>query len=197
MSEETGDMEKLMAECLFCRKCEIGGQLVGGKLSNVFSSMNCGAKVIVVGQSPGTEEVSKGEPFVGACGIAFDQALREAGMSRADFYFSNSVRCCTPGGRKPSQEEMDNCRYFLDREIEILKPVMAVALGGMALRQLTGMSGIKKNRGEQVFSPRYRMFVFPMLHPSLANKEALVEDMRKMKDAVERAKKLDEMVPVD
>jgi DNA polymerase len=194
MSEVIGEMEKLMAECLFCRRCGVGGCLLEGKLSNVFSNMNCDARVMVVGQNPGMDEVRRGEPFVGVAGRFFDEALAEAGMSRADFYVSNAVRCYAPGNRKPLQEELDNCRYFLDREIEILKPVMAVALGGTALRQLTGMSGITKNRGEAVFSPRYKIFVFPLLHPSPLNASLhgngaeFAEDLAKLRDAVERAK---------
>ena len=67
-----GDMDKtsmlttLRDECLACRRCQIGGNMIEGKfLGNVFSNMNCAAEIMVVGQNPGRDETERAEPFVG------------------------------------------------------------------------------------------------------------------------------------
>lgn len=163
----------------------------GNFLSNVFSNMNCSARLMAVGQNPGRDEVEKGEPFVGVSGRFWDEAIESVGLHRSDFYISNTLRCYTPGNRKPFQDELDKCRTFLDREMEILKPMLVVALGGSAFKQLTGVSGIMKHHGEKVFSPRYRTFVFPMLHPSplnmnlFENREVFLADLDKLRKAVD------------
>lgn len=165
-----GEMEALMQECLGCRRCSIGGRTIEGScMSNVFSNMNCAAKFAVVGQNPGKDEVERGEPFVGVSGKLFDESMAFVGLSRSDFYVCNVVRCYTPLNRKPYLEEMENCRFFLDKEFEILKPKMVISLGSCAFKQLTGMSGIMKHHGEIIFSPRYKVNVFPLLNPSPLN----------------------------
>jgi DNA polymerase len=132
--------------------------------------MNPSARIMVVGQNPGLQEVSQGEPFVGQSGKIFNEILNEiVGIDRGSLYISNVVRCYTPKNRKPKQQELDNCRGFLDREIEIVNPDVVIALGSFAFKQLTGMSGIMKHCGEVVVSPRYRVQVVAMLHPSPLN----------------------------
>ena len=186
------DLVVLRDECTECRKCSIGGQLIEGKfLSNVFSNMNARAKIMIVGQNPGRDEVEKKEPFVGMAGKRFDEVLlQRVGITRADLYVSNSVRCYTPGNRKPFQKEEDNCREFLDKEIAIVKPKLIVALGSIAFRQLTGMNGIMKHHGSVAFSIRYHVPVLPVLHPSPLNmsnperEQGFYDDLSKLKKLV-------------
>ena len=170
MSNVERSLSSLRDECLGCRKCAIGGVKVEERfLSNVFSNMNTKARIMVVGQNPGRTEVEQGVPFVGPSGTFFDKAIEEIGLSRDDLYVSNVVRCFTPGNRAPRDAEMESCRYFLDREAAIVDPVVIVALGSPAFKQLTGMSGIMKHVGDKAFSPRYGVYVVPLLHPSPYN----------------------------
>lgn len=177
----------LRDECLKCRKCPIGGQKIDGHLTNVFSNMNTKARVMAVGQNPGRDEIEQGIPFVGVSGKFFDKALLEVGLSREDFYVSNTVRCFTPGNRAPTLEELEACRTFLDREIAILKPKLIVALGSHAFARLTGMKGIMKHHGKPVFSIRYSVDVIPILHPSPLNtnqpdkRRMFMDDLRAVK----------------
>jgi len=194
---ELKQLTSLRDECLACRKCSIGGQLVEGKfLSNVFSNMNHTAKYIVVGQNPGAVECEQKEPFVGISGKMFDQLVDEVlGMKRSDFYISNTAKCYTPGNRRPTVEEVDNCQTFLDREVRILQPKLIISLGGPAFEQLTGMHGIMKHHGNPVFSPRYGRYVFPLLHPSPLNLndpaklEIFVADLLKLKEFIGKGEK--------
>lgn len=186
------ELTALQAECVACRRCGIGGQLVDGKfLANVFSNMNCTAEYLVVGQNPGRDETERKEPFVGISGRMFDQLVEEVlGLKRSDFYISNCVRCYTPGNRRPTPTEVETCQYFLEREVQALKPKLILSLGGPAFEQLTGMHGIMKHHGNPTFSPRYKMFVFPLLHPSPLN----LNDPAKLELFVADLVKLDEFI---
>jgi len=167
---EFEEVKKLRDECHKCRKCSIGGIGIGGKISNVFSNMNPDADIMIVGQNPGADEIKQGSPFVGISGKTFDSLLMETlKMDRGRLYISNVVRCFTPGNRKPYQPEISNCLPFLDREVEMVFPALIVTLGAPAFTQLTGMTGITKHRAKVIFSIKYRVPIFPMVHPSPFN----------------------------
>ena len=188
------EIEQLRDECLRCRKCEIGGVDIGGCLSNVFSTMNVEARVMVVGQNPGKDEVSKGEPFVGVSGVFFNKAIDEVlGMCRRDFYISNVVRCFTPNNRAPTMREKENCLNFIDREIAIVRPVAVVTLGSPAFKAMTGMSGITKHHGTPIYSIRHKVYVLPLFHPSPLNmnstekREMFYEGLKKLKEMLDES----------
>jgi DNA polymerase len=184
LPDEERALEIVRNDCLSCCRCAIGGRCLDGTewssepdedgivrpRANVFSTMNLNAEVMVVGQNPGADEVGIGEPFVGPSGKVFEEALgRIVGLSRDDLYITNTVKCYTKGNRKPTQSEVDNCRDFLDLEMKLVQPKVAVALGSFAFKALTGMSGIMKHCGKVVVSPRYGVRVVAMLHPSPYN----------------------------
>jgi uracil-DNA glycosylase family 4 len=99
--------------------------------------------------------------------------------------------CYTPGNRKPFDSEKDNCRVFLDKEVALLQPKVIVALGSMALKQLTGMSGMMKNHGQSIVSIRYKVPVIPVLHPSPLNlsnpirRREFYQDLWKLKEVLD------------
>lgn len=162
-------LEKIKQECLNCKLCAIGGQDVNGNLSNVFSNMNV-SQIMIVGQNPGAEEVQKRTPFIGISGKIFDECMEKyAGLKRQDFYICNCVNCWTPENRKPTESEFRNCSYFLAKQIEFLKPKIVVTLGGVALRAVTGLNGITKFHAKVQYSTKYKVNVFPLLHPSPLN----------------------------
>ena len=194
------ELKKLAGDCRACRKCKVGGNSYEHKedgktvqvfQSNVFSNMNHLAEMMVVGQNPGWDEMRLEVPFVGASGKFFDKVVKEiVGIERSAFYISNVLRCYTPENRKPFRYELDNCQYILDREIEILRPRIIVALGSVAFTRLTGMNGMMKHHGETVFSPRYKTQVIGVLHPSPLNMglpergAAFFSDLHKLKEAL-------------
>lgn len=161
------DLEK---ECLACQKCKIGGQVLDGKPATVLSNGNIKAKIMVVGQNPGRDEVSQHTPFIGISGKIFDECLEaNTVLKREDLYICNSVCCFTPENRKPTELEFQNCSDFLLKQIDLVKPVVVVTLGGVALRAMTGLNGITKYHAKPVFSYKYKVTVFPLLHPSPLN----------------------------
>jgi len=87
------------------------------------------AALLFVGEAPGASEDEQGEPFVGRSGSVLDDALRDAGLARADVRITNCVRCRPPENRDPRVGELDNCAAFLDREIAHVDPDLIVTLG--------------------------------------------------------------------
>ena len=189
--EKANNLLKLKQECLDCKKCPLGGKMIEGRPSNVFSNMCLKARIMVIGQNPGMTEVIEGKPFVGPSGHFFDFAISKIlNIDRSFLYVSNTVKCYTIDNQRPDQSHIDSCRSFVDKEIEIVKPVLIVTLGGPALQQVTGLSGIMKYHGKIQISPRYNLPVLPLLHPSPLNmnvpakRDMFLKDLLLMKEYI-------------
>jgi DNA polymerase len=90
-----------------------------------------------VGEAPGAEEDAKGEPFVGQAGRLLDNMLAALGMRRGtNVYIANVLKCRPPGNRTPEPGEVDACRPYLDRQVELIRPKLIVALGRSAATTL-------------------------------------------------------------
>ncbi|MBB6646761.1 uracil-DNA glycosylase [Halobellus ruber] len=98
------------------------------------------AELVFVGEAPGANEDSEGEPFVGRSGSVLDDALREAGLARSDVRITNCVRCRPPENRDPTGEELDNCRGHLARELAAVDPAIVVSLGKVPSEHLLDRS---------------------------------------------------------
>ncbi|WP_254839972.1 uracil-DNA glycosylase [Natronomonas marina] len=98
------------------------------------------ADLCFVGEAPGENEDSEGEPFVGRSGDVLDDALRDRGLSRRDVRITNCVRCRPPDNRDPTTEELDNCRAYLEAELDGVDPEVVVALGKVPAEHLLGRS---------------------------------------------------------
>jgi DNA polymerase len=92
-----------------------------------------------IGEGPGADEDEQGEPFVGQAGKLLDAMLAAAGLARGrDAYIANVVKCRPPGNRNPTLDEAAACAAFLERQIELVKPKVIVALGKIAATRLLG-----------------------------------------------------------
>ena len=98
------------------------------------------ADLLFVGEGPGANEDEQGEPFVGRSGDVLDEALRDAGLARADVRITNCVRCRPPDNRDPTTEELANCRGHLETEIDRLDPELIVTLGKVPSEHLLDRS---------------------------------------------------------
>jgi DNA polymerase len=94
------------------------------------------ADLLFVGEAPGAQEDEQGEPFVGRSGDVLDDALRDAGLSRADVRITNCVRCRPPDNRDPKSGELENCRGYLEEEIDRTDPAVIVTLGKVPSQHL-------------------------------------------------------------
>lgn len=107
------------------------------------------ADLLFLGEAPGQYEDEGGEPFVGRSGDVLDEALRDAGLSRADVRITNCVRCRPPDNRDPHKDELANCRGYLEAEIAAVDPDLVVTLGKVPTEHLLDRSvAVTKEAGE-------------------------------------------------
>lgn len=118
-----------MDEKLRVTDCERCVELVDSRSQIVDGVGPADADLLFVGEAPGAEEDEAGEPFVGRSGDVLDDALRDAGLSRADVRITNCVRCRPPENRDPTSEELEHCRGYLETEIDRVDPDVIVTLG--------------------------------------------------------------------
>ena len=119
-----------------CKKCP----LHKSRNKFVFGVGNPSADVMVVGEGPGADEDRQGEPFVGRAGKLLNDILKAINFKREEVYIANIVKSRPPGNRTPTSEEMDACFPYLDKQIELIKPKLILALG------LTAAQGLLKKR---------------------------------------------------
>lgn len=159
--------------CMACSMCELGRRGVQRDTPvlrdpHVFSNMNP-VRVIAVGQNPGWTEVLSRQPFTGEAGQNFDRELAAGGLSRADFYVTNCVKCHTDRNARPSAKHMARCAPFLDIEIGLIRPRLIVALGSVAFGALCPEAEFSASLGVLVESAKYELPVYATYHPSPRN----------------------------
>ena len=115
--------------------------------------------------APGRDEDLKGEPFVGRAGQLLTDIIKAMKLTRDDVYIANVVKCRPPENRNPEPEELDACRPYIRRQVEIIQPKVIVTLGKFALQSLTEKSyGITATRGQWLEYNGVK--VMPTYHPA-------------------------------
>jgi DNA polymerase len=153
---------RLVAES--CTACALSAT----RTKVVFGSGSPDADLMFVGEAPGKNEDLQGQPFVGAAGRLLDQLLAEAGIARDRVYIANVLKCRPPGNRDPRLEEIDACKGYLRRQLELVDPRVVVTLGNFATKLLLRTeTGITRLRGRSYRWWRDTMLV-PTYHPAAA-----------------------------
>ena len=112
-----------------CKKCNLGST----RNKFVFGSGDPSADILLVGEAPGQEEDLQGEPFVGRAGKLLDKILKAIGYTRdTNIFITNIVKCRPPDNRDPLPSEVEDCSPYLNKQIELIKPKIIVALGKVA-----------------------------------------------------------------
>ncbi len=103
------------------------------------------AAFMLVGEQPGDKEDLSGKPFVGPAGRVLDAALKDAGIDRAQTFVTNAVKHFKHEMRgkrrlhkRPNNDEIERCKFWLDQERALVQPRTVIALGVTAARGLTG-----------------------------------------------------------
>ncbi len=155
------DLAALRAEALGCTKCP----LAATRTQVVFGVGDEQADLMFVGEGPGADEDRIGEPFVGRAGKLLTSLIEDIGLTRAEVYIANVVKCRPPGNRDPQPIEIESCRPFLERQLELVAPRVVVTLGNFATKLLLDTKiGITKLRGQE--HPYRDGVLIPVLHPS-------------------------------
>jgi DNA polymerase len=113
-------------------RCTVCAELAAGRTQVVPGVFPAGADVLLIGEAPGAQEDASGVPFVGKAGQVLDSLLAAAGLPRERVAVANVLKCRPPGNRKPKRSEMSACTPWLDRQLELIDPVLVVTLGGTA-----------------------------------------------------------------
>ncbi len=152
-----------------CERCP----LYRNATQTVFGEGPVHASVVFVGEQPGDQEDLAGKPFVGPAGQLFDRALAEAGIDRSRVYVTNAVKHFKfePRGKrrihkKPSNSEIEACHWWLENELRLLEPQLAVALGATAARALTGRDTVISRTRGKLMALRDGVEGFITVHPS-------------------------------
>jgi uracil-DNA glycosylase len=192
--EKAAAFTALREKVLACVKCP---HLASSRTTVVFGVGNIDAQLMFVGEAPGADEDEQGEPFVGRAGQLLTKIIETTGLSRADVYIANILKCRpdTPGqsagNRPPTPEERATCIPYLQEQIDLIKPKAIVALGATAVDGLLGKTlGITKLRGNW---QTYRGIpLMPTYHPayllrnqSLSEKRKVWEDILKVMEKLE------------
>ena len=164
-----GTLASLAREASQCTRCALHCKAT----QTVFGMGPEDAKVMIVGEQPGDHEDLAGKPFVGPAGQLLDRVLAEAGIDRKKLYVTNAVKHFkyeTRGKRRihqrPNAGEVEQCRWWLNREIALVRPKLIVAMGATALYALTGgKEKISEIRGRPIPMQEGRT-LFITVHPS-------------------------------
>jgi uracil-DNA glycosylase len=142
--------------------------LGAGRTNVVFAAGSPTARLMFVGEGPGRDEDLAGEPFVGRSGKLLDQLIEEEiGLTRADCYIANVVKCRPPNNRDPHPDEVAACRHFLEGQVEAVNPAVIVTLGNFAARTLLGVTeGVTRLRARAY--PFGQSILVPTFHPAAA-----------------------------
>lgn len=151
-----------------CRACHLWEPAT----QTVFGEGPVPSPVMLIGEQPGDKEDIAGKPFVGPAGMKLNEALGDVGVARAQVYITNAVKHFkfVPRGRirlhqKPVAVEIKACRPWLERELDFVRPALAVAMGATAAQSLFGKAmPINKNRGALINMGTFQALI--TIHPS-------------------------------
>lgn len=169
MTEIEQRIEELKAEAADCTACE----LCQTRTNVVFGEGNPNTPLVLIGEGPGANEDATGRPFVGRAGQLLDQALRENGITRKHVYICNVLKCrasITEGGsvrnRPPRPAEVSACLPWLQKQLEIIEPLVILCLGGPAANVIIHRDfKMTKERGLWFTTP-YARYAMAALHPA-------------------------------
>lgn len=123
----------LAQEVAGCTRCH---ELAATRTQTVFGVGDPQARLVFLGEAPGADEDKQGEPFVGRAGQLLNKILEACKLRREDVYILNILKCRPPGNRNPLPEESHNCRRYLHRQLELIRPEYICCLGSVAAQNL-------------------------------------------------------------
>jgi DNA polymerase len=184
-------LSELSQEIALCQQCEIAkyrNKVVPGEGAE-------DARIMFIGEAPGWHEDQLGRPFVGPAGKFLDELLASIGLRREQVYIANVIKCRPTANRDPLPTEIQNCRHWLERQIEIIHPKMIVTLGrySMAMffpgKSISKIHGTTQKQGDTIY--------YAMYHPAAALhqaslRQAIEEDMLKIPSLLAKAETIKE-----
>ena len=177
------ELEQIVTACKKCRLSKSRTQVVYGV-------GNPNADLMFIGEAPGRDEDIQGEPFVGRAGQLLTDIIKAMKLTRDNVYIANVIKCRPPENRNPELDELESCRPYIRRQVEIIQPRVIVTLGRFALQSLTEKSyAISSVRGQWLEYNGIK--VMPTYHPAYllrtpSAKKEVWADMKKVMTELER-----------
>jgi len=173
-------LSELCQEIALCQQCEV---LAENRTRVVPGDGSEDADIMFIGEAPGWHEDQQGRPFVGPAGLFLEQLLTSINLKREQVYISNVIKCRPVGNRDPLPSEIHNCRNWLDRQIELIRPKIIVTLGRYSMALFFPGKSISKIHGTA--QKRDNIIYYAMYHPAAALhqqslRRAIEEDMLKI-----------------
>ena len=139
-------LEVIRQEVSGCTRCS---ELARTRTQTVFGVGDPNAQLCFLGEAPGADEDRLGEPFVGRGGQLLTKIIEACRLKREDVYILNMLKCRPPGNRNPLPDELTNCRGYLERQLDVIRPEFICCLGAVASQNLLGTTvPIGKLRGK-------------------------------------------------
>jgi len=167
-AERREALKAVLAQARSCTRCP---ELAATRKSVVFGAGNADADLMFVGEAPGASEDEQGLPFVGRAGMLLSQLLEEIGLDRDAVFIANTLKCRPPGNRDPQPIEIENCREYLLRQVELIEPSIICSLGNFSTKLLradpTGITRLH-GRPEVIELGTRAVRLYPIYHPAAA-----------------------------
>jgi len=176
-------LEKLNREIRNCKKCPLWKT----RKNTVPGEGPASAKIIFLGQAPGSKEDNVGKPFVGRAGQFLNQLLKIARINREKIFITSPIKCFPPKNRKPTKKEIEACLPWLKRQIEIINPQKFILLGEVAFSVFFPNKKLSDFRGKFIKKAGKEYFV--SYHPAAGLrfpriKKILEKDFKKIKKTI-------------
>ncbi|MHA2352083.1 MAG: uracil-DNA glycosylase, partial [Candidatus Thorarchaeota archaeon] len=153
------ELHEVIRKCTLCPLHETRTNAVPGEGPTT-------SRVMFIGEAPGAREDESGRPFVGRSGDLLISMIQEIGLSRETVFITSILKSRPPKNRAPTQVEICACRPYLERQIEIINPQVAVLLGGVAISSLVGPWKVSEAHG-RFYETDDRTY-FMTYHPAAA-----------------------------
>jgi uracil-DNA glycosylase len=167
-AERREALKEVWEQARGCPRCP---ELVATRKTVVFGAGNADAELMFVGEAPGATEDEQGVPFVGRAGKLLEKLLEEIGLARSEVFICNVLKCRPPNNRDPLPVEIDNCKEYLHRQVELIQPTVICTLGNFSTKLLRGdPTGITRLHGqpEVLTLGRRAVRLYPIFHPAAA-----------------------------
>jgi DNA polymerase len=155
------------------------------------------ANIFLIGLGPGRNENLQGRPFIGAAGKFLNNLLALAGLSRKEVYITSVMKCYLLDN-KATKEQIETCRQYLDRQLEIIKPSIIIPLGSIALKYVSEKFNVEFDRINEIHGRLFsaesswgEIKIIPMYHPAAALRngalrKTLEADWKKLRSVLSR-----------
>jgi len=192
-STKTQKLQEIENEIKTCLKCPLHRTR---KLA-VPGEGSIDKRIILIGLGPGYHENLQGKPFVGAAGKFLDELLELAGSNRKEVFITNVIKCYLPDN-KTTEEDIEACTPYLDKQIEIIKPKIILSLGNVSTSYILKKFGLKPESMWKIHGKAFQINnlllqtkIIPMYHPASAlynpgMKEVLRVDWKTIKNTLQK-----------